>query len=122
MERYVILMIAVTIAGVITQQKNAGGVNFDGPPRKDGKIIAAIATCENCTDHSHIFASYSQFKVSTGVLPEKEICQTTICKKSVQKIIKNWRRDLNKMSGSTDPGILFNNLRPLPVGEPYFIH
>lgn len=68
MERYFILLIAVTLAGVITHKKNAEEANFNG----------------------------------------------------VQQLIKNWRRYAIKMPGSTNPRIVFNILRNLPLGEPYF--
>ena len=47
MERYFILMIAVTLAGVTVWKKNAPGANFKNIRQKSGKIIAALAVREN---------------------------------------------------------------------------
>jgi hypothetical protein len=100
MERYFILMIAVTLAGVTVRKKNAPGAIFKNIRQKSGKKIAALAVCENVRDSTH---THTKFKIPAGVLPGKEIYETTSCKKNVQKIIEN-------------PHILFNILRTRPFG------
>jgi len=100
MERYFILVIAVTLAGVIAQTKNAQEANFKRLRQRQTNVIAAIATRENSTDHTCTLSSFTKFKIAAGVLPAKKIYKITTCKKSVQKMIKNWPRQRNKMSGS----------------------
>jgi hypothetical protein len=120
MERYFILVIAVTLAGVITQKKDAEEANFHGVQQRNSKIIAAVTPSGSSTDHSYPPVTLYKFKTSGEVLPGKKI-QASISKESIQQMIKNWRRHANKMPGSTNPRILFNRLRTLPLDEPYFI-
>ena len=120
MERYFLLIIVVTLVGVTTQ-KNGQEANFRSTLLKERGAIALITTCEKIADYTGILTPYSKFKTPAGVVNEEKIYESTAYKNNVQKSIKNWRRQVNKLPASTNPRILYNILRSLPMGEPYFI-
>jgi hypothetical protein len=120
MERYFLLTIVVTLVGVTTQ-KSEQEANFRSTQLKERRVIAAITTCENSADYTDILTPYTKFKTSAWVVYEKEVYRATAYKNSEQKMIKSRRRRVNEMPGSTNPRILYNILRSLPMGEPYFI-
>ena len=115
MERYLILVIVVAVIGVTTQKKDGQCANFRE------RIIPSITTSEKSEDPIDISTSYTQFKPAAGVIHEKKTYEDLVYRNSIRKMIKNWHSHQDKMSGSTNPRILYNILRTLPMGEPYFI-
>ncbi len=120
MERYLILMIIVTLAGVSVQKKNRLETTSWSTLQEERKMIAAIP-CENSLNYTNLLTTYSKFKTSSDVVNEEKIYEIVANKNSIQKITKSWNRQLNKVSCSANPRVLFNILRSLPMGEPYFI-
>ena len=120
MERYVILMIIVTLAGVAVQKKNRQETTSWSTLQEGGKMIAAIPS-ENSVNYTNVLTTYSKFKTSSDVANEEKIYEIVASKNRIQKITKSWNRRANKMSCSANPRVLFNILCSLPMGEPYFI-
>ena len=120
MERYFILMIIVTLAGVTVQKKNIQETIYWSTLQEERKMIAAIP-CENSVNYTNVLTTYSKFKTSSDVVNEEKIYEIVAHKNRIQKITKSWNRRVNKMSCSANPRVLFNILRFLPIGEPYFI-
>jgi hypothetical protein len=113
-------MIIVTLVGVTVQKKNTRERNFWGVPQEERKMIAATP-CEDGAAYTDIRTSYTKFKTSSDVVNEEKIPEMVANKNSIPKNVKSWRGRLYKMPGSTNPRTLYNILRPLPMGEPYFI-
>ena len=118
MERYFILMIIVTLAGVTVQKKNRQETTSWSTLLEERKMIAAIP-CENSVNYTNVLTTYSKFKTSSDVVNEEKIYEIVANKNRIQKI--TWNKRVNKMSCSANPRVLFNILRSLPIGEPYFI-
>ena len=119
MERYFILMIAVTLVSV-TVQKHTRETNSCGIRQEETKMSAAMP-CENGLNYTNVLTTYSKLKTSSGVVNEAKSYEIVANKNSIQKIIKSWTRRVSKMSRSTNPQVLFNILSTLPMREPYFI-
>ena len=120
MERYFILMIIVTLVGVTVRKENRQETNFLNTRMKEKKMIGSIPG-ENSVSYTNFLTTYSKLKTSSDVVNEEKIYEIVDSKNSIQKIIKSWSRQVNKMSRSENPRILFNILSSLPMGEPYFI-
>jgi hypothetical protein len=101
-------------------RKKQAGNDFLEHPQEERKMIAAIP-CENSVDYTNVLTTYSKFKTTSDVVNEENIYEIVANKNRIQKITKSWNRQVNKMSCSANPRVLFNILRSLPMGEPYFI-
>lgn len=110
MERHFILMIVVMLVGLTIHKKNRQETDFNLTRRMERNTVAAIGTCAGNSDYADVLMHTTE-----------QIYETATYKNSVQRIIKNSRRPANKLSGSTNPRSLFNILRSLPMGEPYYI-
>jgi hypothetical protein len=115
MERYFLLMIVGMFTGFTIHHEKRTEIKSGVSKRN---IIATLTKCKNTAQYAD-FTIYSKFETSASAVSIEDIYE--VPGKNVQKIIKNWPRRANKMAGSTNPRILFNVLRSLPVGEPYFI-
>jgi hypothetical protein len=120
MERYFILMIIVTLIGVTVRKENRQEANFLNTRMEEKKMIAAIPG-ENSVNYTNVLTTYSKFKTSSDVVNEEKIYEIVANKNRIQKITKSWSRRANKVSCSANPRVLFNILRSLPMGEPYFL-
>jgi hypothetical protein len=118
MERYFILMIAVTLVGV-TVRKNRRETDSCSIRQEERKMIPI--PCENGLNYTNVLTTYIKLKTSSDVVIEAKSYEIVANKNSIQKIIKSWTRRVNKMSRSTNPRVLFNILSTLPMGEPCFI-
>jgi hypothetical protein len=113
-------MIIVTLAGVTVQKKNRQETTFWSTPQEERKMIATIPH-ENSVNYTSFVTTYSKFKTSSDVVNKEKIYEIVANRNSIQKITKSWSRRVNKMSCSANPRVVFNILRSLPMGEPYFI-
>lgn len=119
MERYFILMIGVTLVGA-TAQKKTRETNSSSIRQGQRKIIAI--PCENSVNYPNVLTSYSKLETSSDVANEAKSYEIVVNKNSIEKLTKNWEQAGKlKMSRRTNPRVLFDILRPLPMGEPYFI-
>lgn len=118
MERYFLLIIVVTLVGVTTQKKNGQEASFRSNLLKETVVIAAIATWESNAGYTDILRRYAKFKTSARDVNKEKIHEATASKNNIRKTIKNWRRQVNSVPGSTDPRTLFTILRSPPMSEP----
>jgi|SRR6185295_3994587 len=115
MERYFILMLIAMLVG-ITKKNNH---EPHSPNYQEEKGIIATPS-QNNVDYADAHAIY-EFETLPGVGTEQRIYDIIVNNNSIPKIAKNWRRREHKATCSANPRILFNILRSLPMGEPYFI-
>jgi len=93
MERYFILMIALTLVGITVKKKNRQETNSWSTRQEERKMIAAITACENSEDYTHILSPYTKFKTSPEIGYQKKIYEATANKNGIQKIRKKtWRQ------------------------------
>ncbi len=72
MERYFILVIAVTLVAVPTQKKNRQRAWFANTQLAT-RNIAGLTTCDNGADYADILPPYSTFKATAGVFGDTGI-------------------------------------------------
>jgi hypothetical protein len=111
-------MIAVTLVGV-TVRKNRRETDSCSIRQEERKMISI--PCENSVNYPNVLTTYSKLETSSDVANEAKSYEIVVNKNSIQKITKNWSRRVIKMSRRTNPQVLFDILRPLSMGETYFI-
>jgi hypothetical protein len=119
MERCLIIVIVVALAGITIQKKNWKYAKRS--QREERRMPEAIAEYESSPACTGALTIYSQLKTSPEVFNEADVFETNVFKNRIQKNVKNWPAKVNKLTHSTNPRVLFNILRSLPMGEPYFI-
>ena len=119
MERYFIIMLVAMLAGV-TIEKEKRREAHSRIFQQEEAMIATIPSGIN-VGYADLHAIYVELETSWNVRNEERIYEIIVNNNSTPKIAKNSRRRGNKATCSANPRILFNVLRSLPMGEPYFI-
>jgi hypothetical protein len=121
MERYLTLLIVVTLIGLMAMRKEGQQeCDLSRQTQQERKAATALATFETDANYPLILTSYTQFAGPGADVCQNGIYDSAVCKNNIQQMIKNCRGGVDQPR-KLNPRALFNILRSLRLGEPYLI-